>query len=92
MKNILINVSELPENPITRIEKYLSKIAGQDETTLPDEAITRIEKYLSNIAGQETEIPCCPIGRIEKYLDYIVKNGGNGGICPSYETWEGGSY
>lgn len=38
----------LPEKPITRKEKYLSNIAGQ-ETPLPD-PVTREEQYLKEIA------------------------------------------
>ena len=39
----------LPKNPLTRIETYLSNIAGEN-TTLPDHPITRIEQYLEYIA------------------------------------------
>ena len=39
----------LPENPITRKETYLAKIAGQ-EVQLPDVPITREEAYLNEIA------------------------------------------
>jgi len=39
----------LPNNPITRKETYLAKIAGQSPT-LPDEPITREEMYLDYIA------------------------------------------
>lgn len=39
----------LPSNPITRQERYLSKIAGE-ETSIPDYPITREEQYLDYIA------------------------------------------
>lgn len=39
----------LPDNPLTRSEQYLAKIAGQD-TALPDEPLTRLEQYLDYIA------------------------------------------
>lgn len=39
----------LPNNPITRKETYLAKIAGQN-VTIPDEPITREEMYLDAIA------------------------------------------
>lgn len=39
----------LPENPITRREKYLSNIAGQG-TALPEKPLTREEEYLDAIA------------------------------------------
>lgn len=39
----------LPDNPITRAEQYLSRIAGE-ETELPPYPITRMEQYLAEIA------------------------------------------
>lgn len=39
----------LPDNPLTRSEQYLAKIAGQD-TALPDAPLTRVEQYLDYIA------------------------------------------
>lgn len=39
----------LPNEPITRAEQYLAKIAGQD-VDLPAEPVTRTEKYLAKIA------------------------------------------
>lgn len=39
----------LPDNPITRKEMYLAKIAGQ-EVSIPDVPITREEAYLDEIA------------------------------------------
>lgn len=66
--------------PITREERYLSAIAGEED--LPKDMMpnTREEQYLSAIAG-ETELPkgTVPITRIEKYLQKILDNGGGGG-------------
>lgn len=39
----------LPDKPITRVEHYLSRIAGE-ETELPPYPIPRIEQYLAYIA------------------------------------------
>lgn len=39
----------LPEQPISRIEQYLSNIAGEN-TALPEAPISRIEQYLDYIA------------------------------------------
>ena len=40
---------ELPENPESRKESYLAKIAGQD-VTIPEAPESRIESYLAYIA------------------------------------------
>lgn len=82
--------------PITRLEEYLSKLAG-DDVAVP-EPITRVEKFLAYIAG-ETDSKPTPITRIEKFLDAIGQGGGGGGgetvIVPeqTVETTEyGGAY
>lgn len=59
------------DDPITREEFYLAKIAGQ-EVVLPDKPVTRIEMYLSKIAGEETVVPSAPITREEMYLAAIA--------------------
>lgn len=46
----------LPENPITRNEMYLSKIAGE-ETQIPDHPVTREEMYLDYIARHSGDQP-----------------------------------
>ena len=62
--------------PITRLEEYLSKLAGSD-VPVP-EPITRVEKFLAYIAGETNDKPT-PITRIEKFLDAIGQGGGGGG-------------
>lgn len=39
-------MSKLPDNPNTRLERYLARLAGQD-VSIPDTPITRIECYLA---------------------------------------------
>ena len=56
----------LPD-PVTRIELYLAKIAGED-VTLPERPITHIEQYLAKIAGEDVELPDYPKTRIEMLL------------------------
>lgn len=70
--------TELPENPESRGESYLAKIAGQD-VTLPEEPLSREESYLASIAGQDVIVPEKPLSRKEQYLAYIAENGGGGG-------------
>ena len=55
--------------PVTRVEHYLAKIAGQDVDEL--EPVTRIEHYLAKIAGQDVEVPE-PFTRIEKFLYSLI--------------------
>lgn len=68
----------IPNDPLTRGEQYLAKMARED-VTLPDEPLTRMEQYLAKIAGQDVAIPDVPLTRVEQYLDYIAENGGSGG-------------
>lgn len=56
--------------PISRVEAYLSKIAGL-QVEIPDHPITRVEMYLAKIAGEDVELPDKPITRIERYLSAI---------------------
>ena len=46
----MANEINLPEEPISRNEKYLATIAGQTGIELPEEPISRVEKYLAYIA------------------------------------------
>lgn len=78
----------IPNNPITRKEMYLNKVAGNDGA-LPSEPITRKEMYLAKAAGVAVETPE-PVTREEMYLDAIAESGGGGGV--SYPTWNGGNY
>lgn len=59
--------------PLTRIEKYLAKIAGEDITA--PEARTRLEAYLAKIAEEDVEVPE-PRTRLEYYMNKIAENGG----------------
>lgn len=59
--------------PLTRLETYLAKIAGEDITT--PEVRTRLEAYLAKIAEEDVEVPE-PRTRIEYYLNKIAENGG----------------
>ncbi len=70
------NTSNNNENtitPLTRLETYLAKIAGEDITA--PEARTRLEAYLAKIAEEDVEVPE-PRTRIEYYLNKIAGNGG----------------
>lgn len=68
----------IPDEPLTRGEQFLAKIAEQD-VMLPDAPLTRMEQYLAKIAGQDVATPDAPLSRMEQYLDYIAENGGGGG-------------
>ena len=64
---------------ISREEKYLDKMGGNDEVVVP-KPISREEKYMYRAAGYDDQpIPDYPIGRNEKYWAKIVENGGGGG-------------
>ena len=52
-------------SPVTRVEKYLSAIAGQYGGELP-EPVTRIERFLAMAAGMDITVPV-PITREEIY-------------------------
>lgn len=69
----------LPETPLTRVEQYLAKTAGQD-VALPNVPLTRLEQYLAKIAGQDVKIPDVPLTRKEQYLAEIAKNGGGSSV------------
>ena len=58
-------------SPITRIEKYLAKIANKYSGELP-EPVTRIERFLARAAGVDVTIPT-PITREEMFwADYAL--------------------
>lgn len=61
----------LPENPITRVEKFLNAIAGGENT--PPEAISRIERYLAaileNIGSGDIAISAKPNNKLTKEDD-----------------------
>ena len=56
---------------ITRIEKYLAKIIGED-VEIPEIPIYREEFYLAKIAGETVNYLPVPITRIDKYLAKIA--------------------
>ena len=55
-----------PPTPVTRIEKYLGRLAGES-VAIPSRAETRIEIFLSFLCGENAELPE-PQTRIEQYL------------------------
>ena len=66
--------------PISRDERYLSKIGGNEEVIVP-KPISREEKYMYRAAGYDDQpIPDYPISRKEKYWAKIIENGGGSGI------------
>ena len=65
--------------PISRDERYLSKIGGNEEVIVP-KPISREEKYMYRAAGYDDQpIPDYPISRKEKYWAKIIENGGGSG-------------
>lgn len=69
--------------PITRIEHYLAKIAGEDVVT--PEVKTRLEAYLAKIAGADIIVPEAKT-RLEYFLNEIAENGEGGGGETGYTT------
>ena len=61
----------MTKKPVTRVEIYLSRIAGESFDLPPP--ITRIERYLYAIATGLKDVPE-PITRIERYL-YTIATG-----------------
>lgn len=51
----------LPEEPYTRVERYLAKLAGQD-VDIPDRPITRIECYLDYLVNNGGGVPASNAG------------------------------
>lgn len=51
----------LPEEPYTRVERYLAKLAGQD-VDIPDRPITRIECYLDYLVNNGGGVPAANAG------------------------------
>lgn len=46
----------LPTEPMTRTERYLARLAGQD-VSIPDTPITREEEYLAYIIANGGGVP-----------------------------------
>ena len=66
--------------PISRDERYLSKIGGNEKVIVP-KPVSREEKYMYRVAGYNDQpIPDYPISRKEKYWAKIIENGGGSGI------------
>jgi hypothetical protein len=77
---------------ISREEKYLDKIGGNDEVVVPY-PISREEKYMYRAAGYtDRPIPDYPIGRNEKYWAKIVENGGGSSTLIEKNITENGVY
>ena len=63
---------------ISREEKYLDKMGGNDEVVVP-KPISREEKYMYRAAGYtDRPLPERAIGRRERYWAKIIENGGGG--------------
>ncbi len=50
-----------PDAPVTRLETYLARLAGQD-VSIPDTPITRIEEYLAHMIGGGGGVPAPSAG------------------------------
>lgn len=78
--------------PISRDERYLSKIGGNEEVIVP-KPVSREEKYMYRVAGYDDQpIPDYPIGRNEKYWAKIVENGGGSSTLIEKSITENGVY
>ena len=78
--------------PISRDERYLSKIGGNEEVIVP-KPVSREEKYMYRAAGYDDQpIPDYPIGRNEKYWAKIVENGGGSSTLIEKSITENGVY
>ena len=69
----------LPNEPLTRAEQYLNRIAT-GSGTIPEEPYTRIEMYLNKIATGSGEVPEEALTRLEQYLAAIAEYGGGSSI------------
>ncbi|MBP5479784.1 MAG: hypothetical protein J6Y15_10540, partial [Bacteroidaceae bacterium] len=58
------------DEPRTREEQYLSKIAGED--ILIPAPVTRQEKYLAKMAGEDVDVPKA-VTRVEHYYEGVIK-------------------
>lgn len=72
----------IEQEPVTRIEKFLAKIGGQD-VSIPT-PVTREEQYLAKLAGEDVSVPD-PVTRKEQFLKEACENGGGGGGGLEYE-------
>lgn len=78
--------------PISRDERYLSKIGGDEKVIVP-KPVSREEKYMYRAAGYDDQpIPDYPIGRNEKYWAKIVENGGGSSTLIEKSITENGIY
>lgn len=60
--------------PISRLEKFLAKIAGDVVSISPK---TRLEKFFAKIAGDSVDVT--PVTRLENFLNDVAEAGGGGG-------------
>lgn len=81
------------DTPITREEKYLSKIAG-DDTIIPTYPVTRVEIYLDRIArqgpGGNDKVPIYQ--GTEHSGEFLVVGSDGNVTTKTLAAWEGGSY
>lgn len=77
---------------ISRNEKYLSKLSGEEEVV--PKPISREEKYMYRACGYvDKPIPEHAISREEKYWKKIIENGGGGSaVLTSKDITENGLY
>ena len=68
-------MADLPKEPMTRQEEYLSRLAGED-TTLPREPVTREEMYLE-----------AAIGRVEAVEDEVEELKNNPDVVDIVDTY-----
>ena len=66
----------IPNEPLSRLEQYLNRIATENGT-IPEEPLTRAEMYLNKIATGSGNVPETSHTRLEMYLNKIATGSGN---------------
>ena len=75
----------LPNEPWTRVEQYLNRIATESGT-IPDEALTRVEQYLEFIAENgDSSLPSVTTEDNGKFLR-VVSGAWSAQAVPSAES------
>ena len=64
------DASGLPDFPVSHVEMFLARIAGQSVETPPPDS--RIEMFLAKLAGDNVETPV-PMTRVELILAAIIR-------------------